>query len=99
MTLADPRDLLGAHEHALDLGGLVGAAHPTLDAHVAASAGATAGQDGREIPEAETDPGVMEVERSHDDLADVALGHGIAGAGPDDFQDQILVDDHAFAGG
>src|SRR5438552_18655394 len=96
MTLADLRDLLGPHEHALDLGGLIGAAHPALDAHVAASARAAAGQDGREIPERETDPGVNGVERSHDDLADVALGHGIAGAGPHDFQDQTLYDDPAF---
>jgi hypothetical protein len=40
--LPDLRDLFRAYEHALDLGGLVGAAHPSLDAHVAASAGAAA---------------------------------------------------------
>ena len=39
----------------------------------------------------------MRVERGDDDLADIALGHGLAGAGPHDFQDQVLVDDHAFA--
>jgi hypothetical protein len=37
MTLADLGDLLGPHEHALDLGGLVGAAHPALDTHVVRS--------------------------------------------------------------
>jgi hypothetical protein len=40
----------------------------------------------------------MEVKRGDDNLADIALGHRIAGAGPHDFQDQVLVDDHAFAG-
>ena len=35
---------------------------------------------------------MMRIERGHDDLADVAFRDGIAGAGPDDFQDQILVD-------
>src|ERR1700682_2744606 len=98
MTLADLRDLLGPHEHALDLGGLVGAAHPALDAHVAASARAWAGQRGREIAERQANPGVMRVERGDDDLADVALSDGGAGAGPDDFQDQVLVDHHALVG-
>ena len=97
MTLADFRDLLGPHEHALDLGGLVGAAHPALDAHVGAAAGARAGQGGREVAERKPDPGMIGIERGDDDLADVALGDGIAGAGPHDFQDQVLVDDHAFA--
>src|SRR5665213_1569894 len=39
-------DLFWAHEHALHLGGLVGAAHPShpsLDAHIAAAARARAG--------------------------------------------------------
>ncbi len=37
------------------------------------------------------------IKRGDDDLADLALSNGIAGAGPDDFQDQILADDHALA--
>jgi hypothetical protein len=49
MAPGDFRDLLGPHEHALDLGGLVGAAHPALDAHIGAAAGAGAGQGGREV--------------------------------------------------
>src|ERR1700675_1230368 len=98
MPLADLRDLLSPHEHALDLGGLIGAAYPALDAHVAASAGAPAGQCRREIPERKPDPRVMEIERGDDDLADIALGYRITGAGPHDFQDQILIDDHAIAG-
>jgi len=40
----------------------------------------------------------MEVKRRDDDLADVALSHRIAGAGTHDFHDQLLIDDHAFAG-
>jgi hypothetical protein len=39
----------------------------------------------------------MEIKRRHYDLADLGLGYGIAGAGPYDFQDQILVNDHAVA--
>ena len=42
MTLADLGDLLGPDEHALDLGGLIGAAHPALDAHIGAAARARA---------------------------------------------------------
>ena len=57
MTLADLGDLLGPHEHALDLGGLVGAPHPALDAHVGAAAGAGAGQGGGEVAEREPDHG------------------------------------------
>ena len=38
------------------------------------------------------------VERGDHDLAHVAFRHRFAGAGPDDFQDQVLIDDHAFAG-
>src|ERR1700681_5012259 len=97
MPLADLCDLLGPHEHALDLGGLVGAPHPALDAHVAAPAGAVAGEGGGEIPKREPNPGVMEVKRGDDDLAHVTFGHRIAGTWPHDFHDQVLVDDHAFA--
>ena len=46
MARGDLGDLLGMHEHAFDLGGLVGAAHPALDAHV----GAPAGRDARHAP-------------------------------------------------
>ncbi|MFC7702428.1 DegT/DnrJ/EryC1/StrS family aminotransferase [Bradyrhizobium sp. GCM10028915] len=42
-------------------------------------------------------PGMLRVERGHDDLADVARRHGIAGTGLDDRHDQILVHDHAVA--
>src|SRR3977135_3743517 len=96
MTLADLRYLLEAHEHALDLGGLVGAAHPALDAHVGSSTWAAAGQAGSQIADREANPGVMKVKRGDDDLADFALSYRIAGARPNDFQDQVLVDDHAF---
>ena len=97
MALADLGDLLGADEHALDLGGLVGAAHPALDAHVGASARACSRQRRGEVAEREPDPGMLRVERGDDDFADVAGRHGIAGAGPHDFHDQVLVDDHAVA--
>ena len=41
----------------------------------------------------------MRIEIGDDDLADLALGHRIAGAGPDDLDDQVLVQHHALAGG
>ncbi|MGY4429437.1 hypothetical protein ACVWWO_001914 [Bradyrhizobium sp. F1.13.1] len=40
---------------------------------------------------------MMRVERGHDDLADVAGRHGIAGPGLDDLYDEIFVHDHAVA--
>src|SRR6516164_9004523 len=97
MALADLGDLLGAHEHALDLGGLVGAAHPAFDAHIGAPARAFSWQRRGEIAERKPDPGMVRIERGHHDLADVARRYRLAGAGPDDFEDEVLVDHHAFA--
>ncbi len=37
------------------------------------------------------------VERGHHDLADISRRDGLAGAGPDDFKDEVLVDHHALA--
>jgi len=51
-----------------------------------------------QIAEREPDPGVVRIERGDDDLADVAGGDGFAGAGPHDFEDQVLVHDHAVMG-
>ena len=96
MALGDLGDLLGMHEHALDLGRLVGAAEPALDAHVGAPARARAGQHGRQVAGRQPDHRIVAVERGDDDLADLAVGHGIAGAGPHDLQDHALVDDHAL---
>src|SRR5271168_3294901 len=61
MALANLRDLLGPDEHALDLGGLVGAAHPALDAHVGAPARARARQRRGEIAKREPDPGMTRI--------------------------------------
>jgi len=48
-------DLLGMHEHALDLGRLIGAAHPAFDARIAAPAGREAGSSAERSPGAEPD--------------------------------------------
>jgi hypothetical protein len=52
MALADLGDLLWANEHALDLGGLVGAAHPALDAQVARPQGLIPGSAAVRSPSA-----------------------------------------------
>jgi len=40
---------------------------------------------------------MMRIERGDHDLADIVRNDEIAGAGLDDFEDQILVDHHAVA--
>ena len=55
MTPADLRDLRRMHEHALDLGGLVGAAHPAGDAHVGAPARRASRHQHREVAGGEPD--------------------------------------------
>src|SRR4051812_42089447 len=97
MPLADLRHLLGADEHPLDLGGLVGAAHPALDPHIAASAGTPAGQRSGKIAKRETNPWMMRIERGDGYFADLPFRYRIAGAGPHHLDDQILVDHHALA--
>ena len=54
MTRHHLRDLARVHEHAPDLGGLVGPAHPALDADVGAARG-RARQHRREVAGAEAD--------------------------------------------
>jgi hypothetical protein len=53
--------------------------------------------DGGEIADREPDLRVVRVEIGDDDLADLALRHGVAGAGPHDLDDQVLVQHHSFA--
>jgi hypothetical protein len=71
--VADLCDLLERHEHAFDLGCLIGAAHPALDPHIGAPAATLAGH------KREVNPAMMEVKRGHDDLADIGIDDGIAG--------------------
>ena len=91
------RHLLGMHEEAAHLGGLVGAAHPALDAHVRAPAGARARQHRRQVAGGEAHQRIVVVERGDDDLAHLALGHRVAGAGAHDLDDQLLVHHQPFA--
>src|SRR5829696_9703132 len=79
MAPPDLGHLLGAYEHALDLRGLIGAAHPALDAQVGAPARARAGERRREVAEREADLRVMRIEVRDHDLADIALGDRVAG--------------------
>src|SRR5262249_2770672 len=85
------------HEHALDLRGLIGAAHPARKAYIGAAARRGAEQDRGEVPGCEPDHGVVLIERSDHDFADLTDGYGIAGARPHDLNQQPLVDDHAVA--
>ena len=55
-------------------------------------------QGSGEVAEREPDPRMLRVERGNDDFADVAGRYGITDTGPDDFKDQIFVDDHAVSG-
>src|SRR3954453_17774452 len=96
MALGNFRNLLGPHEHPFYLGALVGAAHPTLDPHVGASAWTEPRHGRGEVPDRKPDPGMMGVERGYDHLAHLALGNRLAAAGPHDFKDEVLIDDHAF---
>ena len=94
MALADLRHLAGMHEHALHFRGLVGAAHPALDPHIAAPARRATLHRRREVAGREPDHRIVRIERGDDDLADLALRDRIAGAGPHDLDQQGLVDDH-----
>ena len=97
MALADLGNLFRADEHTLHFGCLIGAAHPSLDAQVRASARARTRQRCGEVADRKPDPGAIGIERGNDDLADIALRDGIAGARPDDLEDQILVHHEAVA--
>ena len=91
-------DLLGAHEHALHLGGLVGAAHPALDARVGAPAGRgarPARRRGRRSQAGSSGSRGLNVVTTTSPTS--PSGDRIAGAGPHDLEDHVLVDDHAFA--
>jgi hypothetical protein len=84
--------LARVHEHAAHLGGLVGAAQPALDAHVGAAGRAGAGQHGRQVAGAEADQRVVGLQHGDDHLADLAVGHRVAGAGAHDLDDHALVE-------
>ena len=90
-AFSDVGDLPGVYKHAAYFGGLVGSAHPALDARVAAPAGTGPGQDGRQVASAKSDQRVIGVECGHHHLTDLALRHRIAGAWPHDLQDHALL--------
>ncbi|MCY1367648.1 hypothetical protein D9M69_545920 [compost metagenome] len=87
------------HEHAAHLGGLVGAAHPALDAGVGAPAGRETGHDGRQVARAEAHQRIVRIQGGDHDLADFPVGHGLAGAGADDFDNDVLAQHQPLAGG
>ena len=91
--------LARVHKHALDLGGLIGATHPAFDAGRRAAAGTMAGQHRRQVSGAETDQGVVRVERGHHQLAHLTFGHGISRAGAHDLDNHAFLQHQAFAGG
>src|SRR6267143_651519 len=81
------------HEHALNLRGLVGAAHPAADARVGAATGADAGQYRGQVPGAEADQRVVRIEAGNDHLADFAFRYGLARAWTHDLEDQRFIED------
>ncbi len=99
VAFGHPRDLLRVHEEAARLGGLVGAPHPPLDARVGAPARARPREHRREVAGGEAHQRIVLVEGGDDHLPHLARGHRVAGAGPDDLEDHLLVDDEALARG
>ena len=59
--------------------------------------GLTPGMASRQIAEREAEARIERVERRDHDLADFAGRHGIAGAGPDDLDNKVFVDDQPVA--
>ena len=49
------------------------------------------------IAGAEPDHRIIRVEGGHDNLSHLAIGHGIAGAGTDNFDNHAFIHNHAFA--
>ena len=95
MPFADLRDLGRMHEHALHLGGLVGAAEPALDAHIRASAGGGTFQHGGQVAGSEPQQRIVGIEPRDDDLADLAFLHRLVSAGLHDLDADVLVGDEA----
>ena len=75
VVLANAVDLFGAHEHAFDLRGLIGAAHPSLDPQIGASAHLPR-DECRQVAERKPDQRIIRIERCHNDLADLAASTG-----------------------
>ena len=55
------------------------------------------GHQRREIAGGEADHRIVAIERGYDHLSDFTFRHGIAGAGPNNLDDDAVVHDHAFA--
>ena len=96
MAAHDLVHLLRGDEHRANLGALVGAAHPSFDAHVGAAAGARARQHGGEVAGCEADQRIVLVERGDDDLAHFSQRHRIARSRPHDLEDQRFLENHTL---
>ena len=83
----------------LDLRCLIGAAHPPLDAGVGVAGGTVTGQGGSQVTHSKPDQRMVWFKRGHDNLADLARTDRIAGAGPHDFENEILVHDQPVTSG
>ena len=96
----DRGNLRGVHEHSLDLGRLIGAAEPALDAHVGAATRRYAGKRRRQVAGCEADQRVVKVrQRRDDDFADLARRDRVTRARAHDLDEHPLVDNQAVAGG
>ena len=92
------RHLAGVYKHAANFHRLVSPTHPSLDAGVGAAGGAVARQKCRQIACTETNQWVVRVERGDDQFAHFALGHRVARARANNFNDHAFVNDKAFSG-
>ena len=98
-TLHQLGDLSWINEHSLHLGALVRPSHPATNAHVGSPARRMSRENGRQITRSETDQGIDAIEAGNHQLAHLPLCNRFSGAGANDLDDVILVDDHAFACG
>ena len=94
----DAVDLGRVDEHAADLGPLIRPAEPSPDAGRGAPAGALPRQDGREIAGGEAEQRIVLVEKRDHHLAHLPVGQRGPGPGTQDFDDDVLVQNHAFPG-
>ncbi len=98
MAFDDFVDLFRMDEHTAYLGGLVGTAHPALDAQVGAPAGTGAFHHRREVSGSKSNQRVIWVQTGDNHFTDFAIGDRFVTAGSDDFQINPFIDDQSLLG-
>src|SRR5690625_2575783 len=92
-VLRNLRQLLRPHEHALDLGCLVRAPHPSGDTRAAIT---RRRQRLREVTRGEAKQRIVAIEAGYDDLADFSFSQGVARAWTHDLEQEAVIDREAF---